>query len=66
MVVGYGQLNAQQERLEAPDHQKDHGVGDVHQANLFVVDGDHPTVHLFEPRPVRLTRRGEVDGAPNR
>ena len=55
IVMRHGQLNAQQDRLEAPDQQKDHGVGDVHQANLFVVDGDHPTVHLFEPCPVRLT-----------
>ena len=30
IVMRYGQLNAQQDRLEAPDQQKDQGVADVH------------------------------------
>ena len=55
VIVGHGELNAHQDRFEAGDDQKDERVDDVHQADLFVVDGGQPLVDDVESAvaPVR-------------
>ncbi len=51
MIVGHGQLNAHQHRLNARDDQEKQGIGDVHQPDLLVVHRRQPVVHHIQRRP---------------
>jgi hypothetical protein len=47
MIVWNHQLYPHHRRFDATDHEKDERVDDVHNAELLVVDGDHPGVQPF-------------------
>ena len=60
MIVRDGELNAHHQRFDAGDQQKDERVDDVQNAELLVVDGDHPAMqplqHAPAPRDAALRR----------
>ncbi len=49
VVVGDEKLDAHQYGFNAGDDKEDEGVADVHQADLLMVDGRNPVLHLIEP-----------------
>jgi hypothetical protein len=56
-VIRNGKLDAHQERFEARNDEEDQSVGDVHQADLLMIDGGEPVVQHLEHRRLRAGRR---------
>jgi len=60
MIVRHGQLGPHDRGFDAPDHQEEYSVTEVHQAQLLVIDRDDPFVHAIEKRAsYRFARRYE-------
>ncbi len=49
VLLGTSELNAHQNGFESGDDEEDERVADVHQADLLMVDGSDPIVHVIEP-----------------
>ncbi len=56
MIVGNSKLNSHQQRFEPPDDKKDERIGNVHQADLFMIDSRYPLVDNFQPRTLERQR----------
>ncbi len=52
-VVGDGELNADEQSFNARDDQEDERVGDVHQADLLVIDRGDPILQDVESQSRR-------------
>ena len=53
MVVGNKELNADEQGFDAGDDQEDQSVGDIHEADLLVVDGCDPVLQMMEPAAMK-------------
>jgi hypothetical protein len=48
LIVGDGKLDAHQHRFDARNQEENESVPDVHQPDLFVIDGGDPVVQEIE------------------
>ncbi len=55
------QLNANDERLDSSDHQKQQGVENIENTQPFVINRGHPLVKLVDPRLLVNLHAGNRD-----
>ncbi len=58
MIVGDRQLGSHDRGFHPADYQEQNAIADIHQPDLFVIDGDDPVVHTLEERPAGRARFG--------
>ena len=60
-VMRNGKLDADQQSLDARDHEENQCVADVENAQLLMVDGHHPAVDDLEVRASRTVRARAIE-----
>ena len=65
VIVRHHELNADKESFRASHEKKEDGHHHVHQAQLLVVDRNHPVVQDVEQQIMALARRGQIQSAVN-